>query len=155
MTFVFDTCAFISWYNEYYPPRVFPDIEKLIIGDIEEGIIIFPKDVEKELKVQEDNLSKLISGYQSYVNKDGSDFEERKANIINACPKLIKSRRQYNADPSVIALAQMLEGTVVTQESTKKDTGIVACCRNKNIRCVYLVEYFIERENDLKIIRKN
>lgn len=155
MIYVFDTSAFITWWNEIYPIQSFPDIEKLIEQGINQKSIKLVMEVTKELSLQDDDLYKWIKERNRFFIKDQDNQQDRIAEISNRWPKLVKSNKRYNADPVIIAFAETNAWTVVTQESPKKQNNIVSCCRDIGVICISLTQYIKEKQTELDSIRQN
>ena len=89
-----------------------------------------------------------------YLFKESEDLQNKIAEISNHYPKLVKNNRKFNADPIVIALAETNTWTVVTQENPSKQNNIVGCCRNMQVKCIFLSLYVDERSKQLISIRQ-
>lgn len=153
--YVFDTSAWIGWWHEIYPVSTFPDICELIKADVDARTIVSPVEVRTELEDKiDDDLTHWVKQRSGLFIPTHDQSQEVIAEISNQCPKLLR-RKKTNADPAVIAWALQKDQIVVTQESHKKQTGIVACCRHEEVACMSLSKYVSEREIALDSIRKS
>ncbi len=152
---MFDTSAFIGWWHEIYPVEIFEDIAKLITIDIETKIIQSPVEVRAELEEKSnDPLTLWVKKQSNLFIPTQPKLQNDISNIANQYPKLVKQHNKVNADPVVVALAQVFSAIVVTQENQKKKNNIVACCRGMNIECISLTQYIRKHQPELDDIRK-
>ena len=83
MTYVFDTSAFMETWNNLYPPDTFSDLWERIDGLIDDGRIISPDEVEKEMARKDDALKSWAKArQQAFVKLDGA---RRSPTNILAC----------------------------------------------------------------------
>lgn len=154
--YVFDTSAWIGWWHEIYPVSIFPDICALIEFDVDARTIVSPVEVRTELEDKiDDDLTHWVKQRSGLFIPTHDQSQEIIAEVSNQCPKLLKHTKKTNADPAVVAWALQKDQIVVTQESHKKQTGIVACCRHKEVVCISLSKYVTERGTALDSIRKS
>ena len=142
--FVFDTSPLINGWRFHYPPKNFPGVWDLLSASIADGRIVIPREVFNELKRQDDDIFQ-------WVRTRAHPFVEPSEAVQAAVGKIYQQfRRRGNrddADPWVIAEAQVRQFTVVTYEgrtqagpaSPKSPQGkIPGVCDALGIRCVPL-----------------
>jgi len=150
-----DTSSLIEM-KDRYPIDVFidllPKMEKLIEG----GRLIAPVEVKREIEQGDDELKKWVKGKKRlFVKPDARQIKKVKE-ILGKHPYLAKSEEvsASNADPWLIALAIVKNEeekenlfsnskyVIVTEESKTNPQKIPAVCRNYNIECINLLEFF-------------
>ena len=154
MTYLFDTSAFISWWHEIYPVKIFEDVAKLIENDIEIQLIQSPAEVRQELEEKiDDPLTEWVKTRPNLFIPTQPELQSSIADISNKYPKILKRQGKVNADPVVIALAHATVAIVVTQENRHKQNNIVGCCRDMSVGCISLSQYIGQRQELLNAIR--
>ena len=156
--YIFDTSAWIAAWHELYAPDVFPDVWKLIEQDVTNGIIKSPLQVRKELaKKENDVLYKWIISFKgvfSIPSIKQKEVEEIVNQIWQKSPKLMShkpiDKNPVKADAYVIAYAEIMKCKVITQESSKKEKGMVGACRKRGVKCGNLLSYLRDRKEFLK-----
>ncbi len=152
MIYVFDSSSLIHLFRYYYLER-FPTLWENFDNLATNGSIISVREVQKEIEGQEDRLSEWSKNrpdFFSFPTSDEFDFVS-KIFEVKHFQSLIRKKEQYQgkpvADPFVIAKAKLIEGCVVTQESSKPNAAkIPNVCDHFDISCVS-VEKFMENEN--------
>jgi hypothetical protein len=142
-----DTSALIEAWIRLYPPIVFPSIWQKLEEIIVNGDLRATEEVLHEIEKKEDQLHKWAKGNsQLFVPLDGN-IQITVADILAKHPRLVDERKNRSqADPFVIALALNNTVTVVTLEQSKNlnKPRIPDVCSAMNIKCITLVEMFIE-----------
>jgi Domain of unknown function (DUF4411) len=140
----FDTSSFIRL-NSYYPD-VFPAFWQHFDGAVKAGTVISTREVLRELGREDPDHVLTWANNNSSVFTTPGDDETIFVGKILAIPhfqQLIGTKAQLRgtpvADPFVIALAGVREGTVVTEERLKQNAAkIPNVCQHFGIPCVNL-----------------
>lgn len=150
-----DTSSLIEM-KDRYPIDVFVDLLPKMESLIQHGRLIAPIEVKREIERGDDELKRWIKGKKKiFVKPDRRQIEKVKE-ILKDYPSLAKSGEvaASNADPWLIALAIVrneeeqeklfsdIKYIVVTEESQSAQNRIPAVCRNYNIECINLLEFF-------------
>ena len=150
-----DTSSLIEM-KDRYPIDVFVDLLPKMESLIEDGRLIAPIEVKREIERGDDELKRWIKGKRKlFVRPDMRQIKKVKQ-ILKDYPFLAKSGEvaASNADPWLIALAIVrneeeqeklfsdIKHIVVTEESQIGPNKIPAVCRNYNIECINLLEFF-------------
>jgi Domain of unknown function (DUF4411) len=144
--FVFDTSAYINGRKDHYPPMTFPSVWELVRDAMQDGRIVCPREVYREL-VKEDEVAEWIKKHDlSGLFADPDQQTQRAAGEVY---KLFPSPgKRDGADPFVIADAQVRGLTVVTYEG-RAHTGVPTkrwhrsmpgICGRVNVPCITLAE---------------
>lgn len=152
MIYVFDSSSLIHLFRYYYLER-FPTLWENFDNLATNGSIISVREVQKEIEGQEDRLSVWSKNRQDFFSFPTSDEFDFVSKIfeVKHFQSLIRKKEQYQgkpvADPFVIAKAYLIEGCVITQESSKPNAAkIPNVCTHFNIACVN-IEKFMENES--------
>lgn len=140
MKYSIDSSSLITAWNYIYPPDVFPGIwSRLSQAVNEENAIKMSEAVYLELEKQRDELFNWIDDHSSnLVIPFDLDIQEKVIKIEASFPSLvdIDNERDF-ADPFVIALAQINNCKVITEEtlnpSNAKRVKIPNVCENMSI----------------------
>lgn len=142
-----DTSSFMDWQARYYPVDIFSSLATRIDGLIAEGRLQAPELVMEEIKVV--GTTDLITWAKArkilFIRTQ--ELLAAAQRIQAAFPGLIDPKSQYEeADAYVIALAQMRNGIVVTQETTAAEKRkpprshyIPDVCRELGVPCISLL----------------
>ncbi len=146
MIYSIDTSALIDGRRRYYPPDVFPTVWQRIDQLITRGEVIGTEEVFVELKKQDDEVYEWAEQRRTIFVPVDESIQHAVIAILQQYPRLVDTRRnRSNADPFVIALAQIRGCTVVTGE---KPTGklekpnIPDVCSALAIDCLDLLGVF-------------
>ena len=156
MPYIFDSNCFIEGWHRTYSPAIMPDYWELLSADIKTGEIISPRQVMEEINKKDDELRKWLQDKKdrkTFVPKLSTDEKQKNENnalnIVKEYPKILKRQGKMEADPYVIALAQLRNGTVVTTERDNHRLGdkhkIPAVCRDLKIKCINPMQHIKER----------
>ena len=156
--YCFDTSAFVEPWQRLYPPDVFPafwgHVEKLA----DNGLTVFTnKEVLRELEPVEDDLYAWLKDRNHMVLELEEDVQEAAKIILADHSGLVQaSKNRSMADPWVIAHAQVMDATVVTQEQASKNPArkphIPDVCQALSIPCINVLAFI--RETGLNFARK-
>lgn len=141
--FCIDTCSLINLKN-LYPVTVFPTLWKNIENQIENSLLISPMEVYNEINRGDDALLIWAKRVKNKLFVELNDEQFKIAQSVgHRFPKLIDILKTIpDADPFVIALAQSMGCTVVTDEKKTNPNKIPSVCHEMGIQCVSLLEYF-------------
>jgi len=151
--YVIDTSSLVEL--KKFPDDVFPTLWKKIEGLINMGFMISPKEVLKELSVQDDSLKKWAQKQKKLFRElDASQIKIVKE-ILVKYPSLAKSDSETPcADPFVIALAieytrdpqrtldPSVQKRIVVSEERLRGTRvrIPLVCKEYGIECTTMIE---------------
>ena len=121
--FCFDTSALSRMWKVTHRPDAFPTVWSLLREGASAGIVIAPREVLYELERSRslDDLVAWAKSSRQMFAGDSLELVEAVMSVEAAFPNLIDPcKSPYDADPWVIALAELREAKVVTAEV---DTG--------------------------------
>jgi len=144
-----DTSALVQGWKKLYPIDILPGLWDNIGGLIDGGILGATQLVERELGRGADDLAtwaKMKTGL--FVPVDDK-IQEVVKKMMQDHPNLANAVAVRNdADPFVIALAQIQSCTVICEENKRNDrnsTKMPDLCDYFGIRCISLLELIRER----------
>ena len=109
---------------------------------------LLPREVFNELQRRDDNLWDWTKDHKKmFIELDEEQAKQVKA-IVSKFPKLTdREKTTPDADPFVIGLALSKSWTVITSEHSNPGgkPRIPDVCKNYNIKCIKIVEFFRER----------
>lgn len=147
--FCLDTNALIDLHWRRYPRRIFDSLWKQIDGAVKKGDLKICTEALAELEQIEDGTYKWAkSAGRQFVLPLTEPIQDRVTDILTKHPKLVriqKGRAKSQADPFVIATADVHGLIVVTAEQASGDPlypKIPDACRAMKIDFVNLVEMF-------------
>jgi hypothetical protein len=113
MIYCVDTSSLIAAWHERYPIENFPKFWARVDGLIEEKRIVSPIDVFLETKKRSAELHGWLKSRKADVFLELDDaVQNEAANVLMRFPRLVGEKKlNTSADPFVIALALVLEGT--------------------------------------------
>jgi len=145
-----DSGALIDAWTRKYPPDFLPSLWEAIGGLANTGTLISPEEVLLELERGNDELFNWAREHREIFHPPTSNIQARVAHIVNNFPTFLPERAADGiwADPYVIALAQNVEGTVVTSEllapHNARHMKIPNICKKLGVRCLTPLEFFRE-----------
>lgn len=137
----------MDWQARYYPVDIFSSLTTKIDGLISEGRLSAPELVMDEIKaVGTTDLISWATAHKALFTRT-SELLAAAQRVQAAFPGLIDPKSQFEeADAYVIALAQMRNGIVVTQETTAAEKRspprshyIPDVCRELGVPCISLL----------------
>jgi hypothetical protein len=111
--FVFDTSAYINGRRDHFFPKTFPSVWKLVSESVNDGRIICPRAVYREVTVEDDDVASWIQAFAGLVVEPSPEVQHAVGPIQARLPN---PGTRDGADPFVIAEAQVRELIVVTYE---------------------------------------
>ena len=144
--YVVDTNVFMDWQFRYYPTDIFPSLLSRVDSLANERRFCAPELVEEELrKVGTPELSSWADAH-SAIWVPNAEVLAATLTIQSRFPGLLDPKAEYDeADAYVIALAQLRDGIVVTQETSASEKRrparplyIPDVCRELGVHCITL-----------------
>src|SRR4051812_1067981 len=115
--YVFDTSAFIAGWIEQYPPDNFPGFWKKMHDLADARRLIAPEDVHLELKKGEEGCFDWLKERPHVLHQLTEEVQKSSAAVLARYQKLTAlGGKRGKADPFVVGLALVQQGTVVTKE---------------------------------------
>ena len=152
MIYVFDSDALIDLFKNFYLNR-FPSLWERFNQLANDEIIISVREVYNEIDGYSDRLTQWAKEHRHFFQQSSPEELSFVTEIfrIRHFQSLIRKKERLQgkpvADPFVIALANKIEGCVVTQEKKKPNAAqIPNVCEHFSIDCLNL-EAFMERED--------
>lgn len=144
MAYCFDTSALIECWSRSYPPDVFPGLWVKLDELVTQQEVLCPEEVRIELARQEDELAKWVKVRPQLFVPLGEDIQRATSEILGQHPLLMKATKNRNgADPFVIATAQVMGLTVVTEEKGGTDAKpkIPSVCQMLGVPCIDVLSF--------------
>ena len=114
--YIFDSNIFINLQRRQ-PIDIYPSVWDKIGSLMEGGIIISSREVFDEITGSDDDLSKWAKKRIEYFLASDTDVQNSVREILKQHRGLVEGgRKKNNADPFVIALAQITGCSVITEE---------------------------------------
>jgi predicted nucleic acid-binding protein len=119
--YVIDTSIWIRiWQN--HPPDIFVNLWAQLDGAIAAGNICCPEEVAHELERGTDELAQFLRQRAGLFAPLDDALQAAVTEVQTACDDLADDEGERNrADPFVVALGRMRNGTVVTGEHPRRD----------------------------------
>ena len=116
--FCLDTNAFIEPWHRRYPPDMFPRFWEQLDALAEDGVVLAPEEVLRELSKVDDDLYGWAKARQDSLFRTIDDeVQTAVLSMLRQFPRLVDDKKGRNvADPWVIAQAQVCSAVVVTDE---------------------------------------
>lgn len=141
----FDTSAILNGRRDLFRPKVFHTLWAQIEDAITAGQIRAVDEVQRELARRDDDAKQWADAQSDLFVPLELPIQRSAAQILNLHPRLVgQGGRRGTADPFVIALAMVNNGTVVTDEhatGTINRPHIPDVCRELGVPCLNLMEY--------------
>lgn len=143
--YCFDTNIFVDWWGRFYPPDIFPCVQRAMESLLSKGLICSPERVKEEIRFV------APVGLKTWALSQGTLFVrhdaplQTEANVVlSSFPGLIDQHAVHDeADRYIIALAKLRGFSVVTSETSAKQKRrpershyIPDVCRDLNIPCL-------------------
>lgn len=111
--FVLDSSAFINGSRHHYHLDTMRPIWTLVEEAIDDGRVILPREVYREIMDQDDEISRLVHRHRAAVVEPSREVQARAGQLQGEFPK---PGLRDKADPFVIAEAETRGFAVVTYE---------------------------------------
>jgi len=142
--YVIDACALIDAAHNYNMKKIaFAYIWETLDNEIDNGNLLSSIEIFEELKdVDLVDWAKLHKDAFLPLTKE---IQDKTKEVLEKHPHIIKMRssKNSNGDPFLIATALVVGGVVVTNEGTKNN-GIPAVCQSLGIEYMNLSQYLDE-----------
>jgi len=143
-----DTSALIDLHTNHYPPDIFPGLWNDLESLVDQGLLIAPDEVFREICVKDDELAKWGKANRKMFTPLDDDQIREVYSILEKFPGLVDLNKTIpEADPFLIALAKCRAWTVVTSEKPNNSPvrpKIPNVCKGLNVRWIKLLEFFRE-----------
>jgi len=154
--YVIDSCSLIEL-NRKYPIDIFPTVWKKVEILINNGFLVSPKEVLKEIEKGDDNLKEWAKKQTKLFKNLSAKQIQIVQEILGKYPKWLNEDSLVPiADPFVIALAIEMEQDpqktiietikkriVVSEERMSgKKTKVPYVCHQYGIECIFLIDMF-------------
>lgn len=141
--FVFDTSAFINGSRHHYFLDSMPGVWALVEAAIDDGRVVVPREVYRELLAQDDEITSLIRRHEEAIAEPTKEVQHRAGVLQNM---FRKPALRDLADPFVMAEAEARGFAVVTYEgitfagepARKAADKLPALCERVGIACCTL-----------------
>jgi hypothetical protein len=153
--FVFDTSAFINGSRHHYFLDTMPGVWTLVEAAIEDGRVVIPREVYRELLAQDDEITALVRRHEEAIAEPSERVQRRAGELQGMFPK--PGLRDL-ADPFIMAEAESRGFAVVTYEgitfagepAKKADDKLPALCEQVGIACCTLPQALRDLGLDLR-----
>jgi hypothetical protein len=136
---VIDMSALVDLHRVHYAPDVFGSLWTRLAELAGKRRLLAPRQVYTEIKQRDDDLLKWASQHKHIFCDQDDEQQTIVREIVAGFPKLIDvSKTNEDADPFVIALAEVGKHTVVCSEKggMQGHTHIPDVCKARGVRCV-------------------
>ena len=149
MKYSIDTSAILEAWRRHYPPDVVPGLWEGIDEIISVGDLRATEEVLVELERKDDELYDWAKARNDLFVPIDDDIQIAVQQILANHRKLLDTRKNRSgADPFVIALAQINDCTVVSNErptSSPNRPNIPDVCSILNVRCITVLQLIREQ----------
>jgi len=118
-----DTSAIVELWRGLYSRDVFPSAWEQFEVHFDNGILIAPDEVYRELKDASDDLSEWVKLRSDRFYPLDDALQQHLRKVISPFPQAASIPKRYYADPHVVALADLFGCSVVSQESANDLTS--------------------------------
>jgi hypothetical protein len=145
--FVFNSSAFINGANHHYYIATMRAVWTLVEVAIEDGRVVVPREVYREVLAQEDEISKLLAGHTAAVKYPSQEVQKHAGQLQQQFFQEAAGLH-HKADPWVMAEAAHREAIVVTYEGITfsgapakgADKKLPALCKKIGVDCCMLAQ---------------
>lgn len=149
MRYSIDTSAILEAWRRQYPPDVIPALWDGLDDLITSGDLRATEEVLHDLERKDDEVFQWSRDRRDLFVEVDSPIQSAVKAILRNHRKLLDTRKSRSgADPFVIALAQLNNATVVTNERTTgraERPNIPDVCNALRIRCINILELIREQ----------
>ena len=144
--YCFDSSALMHAATRAYPIEVFTSFWERFSASVEEGLVIAPDEVLREVERKDDGLHAWCRAHRKLVVPLTEDVQQAAIEITASVPSLVDLKKgRGQADPFVVALARIRSATVVTEENAKPSSPkIPDACRKFGVPCIKLLDFIRE-----------
>jgi hypothetical protein len=146
----FDTSAYINGMHDIFRVPTFQGVWDQIGELVSQGVIRSVDEVKRELQRRDDEVLGWARSQRGLFVPLSREIQAKTREVLAAHPRLIGlggPTGRSSADPFVVALAMVHEGTVVTQEQRRSlsKPRIPDVCDALGVRCISLPEFVDEQ----------
>jgi hypothetical protein len=148
--YIFDSNVFINLQRRQ-PIDIYPSVWEKISSLMEKGTIISSTEVFEEITGSDDELSRWAKKRKKYFLASDTDIQHSVREILKQHRGLVEGgKKKNNADPFVIALAQITGCAVITEET---HSNSVQAPKIPDICDIYGVNYmdFVGFSREMKL----
>ena len=154
--YCFDSSVFMTGWRLHYPPNTFQPLWDKLAELIKDGLIIVPKEVEKEMLAGDDDVKTWFKANNDCVRAYTAEQIKVVAAIVNKYPRVSQYHkdRARHADPFVVALAKVEKAIVVTYETANGNSNnpsIVSLCKEYGVESCNMSGFFESEGLEFKI----
>jgi len=158
--FCFDTSALsYMWYRDYRP-SAFPSVWRILAEAIDARVAIAPREVYLELECKRDaEMFNWVKAHKDMFVPDTQELVSAVIDLEREFPNLVECDKEpYDADPWVIALAELHGASVITGEEgygnrsggmLKPRVKIPDVCRARGINLATVPDFIEARKEAL------
>ncbi|MFA4941083.1 MAG: DUF4411 family protein [Patescibacteria group bacterium] len=145
--YCFDSSSFINSWSRYYPYKIFPAVWSGLELLIDQGRLVVPKEVKKEILAGNDDLKIWFNANSSCVVDIDKEQLKLVSEIVNKYPRVssYNKPKPNHADPFVVALAKLKNIVLVTDEKPNGDKinpAIPDLCKEYKIKYCNMILFF-------------
>lgn len=148
MIYCIDSSAWLDGWVRDYPQDVFPTLWDKLAERVSDGVLKCSEEVYVELKKKDDGIYDWLKARKEVVVPIDQPIQEIVSELLERYPRLVDTHRNRSqADPFVIATAEILQGVVVTGEKPRGNLEVPKIpdvCDARNIRCISFLEMLRE-----------
>lgn len=138
---VFDTSAFINAWRDHLPPETFPSVWRVFDDALQDGRILMPREVLREVGAYDDDLNSWVTARQGRAVEPDEQVQRLAGEIQAEFPE---SAVRNAADAFIIAEARIRGFAVVTYEgrsfdgarTTRWERKMPGICAHFDIECL-------------------
>ena len=127
---------------------MFPSLWDKLSGRVGDGVLKCSEEVYVELKKKDDGLHDWIKARKEVLIPIDEKIQGIVSELLEAYPRLVDTHRNRSqADPFVIATAELLQAVVVTGEQPRGNLDVPKIpdvCEARKIRCINFLEMLRE-----------
>lgn len=148
MIYCIDSSAWLDGWVRDYPQDVFPTLWEKLAERVADGVLKCSEEVYVELKKKDDGLHNWLKARKEVLVPIDEAIQGIVSELLKAYPRLVDTHRNRSqADPFVIATAEILQAVVVTGEKPRGNLDIPKIpdvCDARTIRCIGFLEMLRE-----------
>ena len=148
MIYCIDSSAWLDGWVRDYPQDVFPTLWDKLAERVSDGVLKCSEEVYVELKKKDDGIYDWLKARKEVVVPIDEPIQGIVSELLEKYPRLVDTHRNRSqADPFVIATAEILQGVVVTGEKPRGNLEVPKIpdvCDARNIRCISFLEMLRE-----------
>jgi hypothetical protein len=143
-----DSSAWLDGWVRDYPQDVFPTLWEKLAERVADGVLKCSEEVYVELKKKDDGLHNWLKARKEVLVPIDEAIQGIVSELLKTYPRLVDTHRNRSqADPFVIATAEILQAVVVTGEKPRGNLDVPKIpdvCDARTIRCIGFLEMLRE-----------